>query len=180
MPSNKPRLHVGLYAHGNTDPCEEDTYHWALLVTPKLENERTDPAGKRYHVTNTEPISGHNIPPWQYKIIPLRSVQTSSLLVRITVAKVVDLAKLEKTLSRVPVAGYRGFTCRTWVADAVTTLDQDGSLGTKCTGSWNAIQDFATCYVKGKKGDGRWRTQGKWNPALPATFSLIEDKEIFP
>ena len=74
MPSIKPRLHVGLYARGNTDPCGEDTYHWALLVTPKSEKESTNPAVKRYHVTNTEPAPGHNIPPWQYKIVPLRSV----------------------------------------------------------------------------------------------------------
>lgn len=180
MPSNKPRLHVVLYARGNADPCGEDTYHWALLVTPKSENESTDPAGKRYHVTNTEPVPGHNIPFWQYKIIPLRGVQTSSLLVRITVAKVEDLAQLERTLSQVPVAQYQGFTCRTWVADAVAALDQSGSLGTKRTGNWNTIQDFATHYVREKKGVGRWRTQGKWNLALPATFSLIEDKEVFP
>ena len=78
------------------------------------------------------------------------------------------------------MAQYQGFTCRTWVADAVTTLDQGDSLGTKCTGSWNAIQDFATRYVRGKKDVGRWRTQGTWNLAVPATFGLIEDKEIFP
>lgn len=121
-----------------------------------------------------------SIPPWQYKVVPLRGVQTSSLLVRITVAKVEDLAQLERTLSQVPVAQYQGFTCRTWVADAVAALDQSGSLGTKRTDNWNTIQDFATRYVKRKKDAGRWRTQGKWNLALPATFSLVEDKEIFP
>lgn len=180
MPSNKPRLQVGLYARGNTDPCGESTYHWALLVTPKSENENTNPAGKRFHVTNTEPVPGHNTPPWQYKIIPLRSVQTSSLLVRITVAKVENLAQLERTLSQVPVAQYQGFTCRTWVADAIAALDQSSSLGTKRTSDWNFIQDFATRYVREKMDIGRWRVQGKWNSRLPATFSLIEDKEIYP
>ena len=180
MPSDKPRLHVGLYVRGNTDPPGEDTYHWALLVTPKSEDDKTDPAGKRYHVTNTHPVEGHRIPPWQYQVFELRSVQTINLLVRITVAKVEDLAKLERTLSRVPVAQYQGFTCRTWVADAVSALNRDGSLGTKCTDSWDKIQDVAKRYVKSKKDVGRWKGDGNWNWRLPATFSLIEDKEIFP
>ena len=182
MPSNKPRLQVGLYARGNADPCGEDTYHWALLVTPKSEQENTQPAGTRYHVTNTEIVPGHNIPPWQYKIVPLRNVQTSSLLIRITVAKVTDLARLEQTLAQVPVAQYQGFTCRTWVADAITALDHQSSrsLGTRQTGDWNAIQDFATRYVRQKRDVGRWRVQGQWNLNLPATYSLLDGKEIFP
>ena len=180
MPSNKLRLHVGLYARGNNDPSGEATYHWALLVTPKSENEKTDPAGTRHHVTNTIPVHGHSIPPWQYQVVPLRNVQTISLLVRITVAKVENLTKLERTLSQLPVDQYKGFTCRTWVADAVNALDKDGSLGTKRTGDWNAIQDLGTRYVKQKKDVGRWRTEGNWNKSLPATFSLIEDKETFP
>ena len=149
------------------------------MITPKAENESTNPAGKRYHVTNTEPVPGHSVPPWQYKIVPLKGVQTANLLVRITIAKIENLAGLERTLRRVPVAQYRGFTCRAWVADAVKDLDQDASLGTKCTDNGNAIQDFATRYVRRKRDAGRWRTQGEWNMALPATFSLIEDKEIF-
>jgi len=91
MPSNKPRLHIFLYVRGNNNPCREDTYYWALLVIPKSENEGTDPAQKRYHITNTEPVLGHRLPPWHFNIIPLRGVHTSRLLVRITVAKVENL-----------------------------------------------------------------------------------------
>lgn len=130
-------------------------------------------------MANTEPVQGQTLPPWQYKIVPFRGVQISSLLVRITVAKIKDLASLEKTLSQVPLAQYQGFTCRTWVAGAIIALDQDGSLVTKRTGDWNAIQDFATRYVKETEDVGRWSIQGKRNPAQTATCSLIENTEIF-
>ncbi len=49
----------------------------------------------------------------------------------------------------------------------------------KSTGSWNAIQDLATRYVKEKKDIGRWRTQGNGiRLCLRRLGSLIEDREI--
>jgi len=131
MPSRNLRLHIVLYVRGNKNPYGEDNYYWALLVIPKSENEGTDPAQKRYHVTNTEPVLGHRLPPWhsnmipvscKYKpkystlsvcaflvdlccklhpTIPLKGVRTSRLLVRITVAKVENPAHVERTPSRV-------------------------------------------------------------------------------
>ena len=59
-------------------------------------------------------------------------------------------------------------------------MDQDGSLGTKCTGSWDKFQDVAKRYVKSKKDAGRWKGDGNWSWALPATFNLIEDKDPEP
>ena len=181
MPSNKDRLHVALYVRGGGhDARSEDKYHWALLVTPKKESAKTSPAGMRHHVINTQPVDGYATPPWQYKTVQLSVPQTGNLLVRITIGKVENRAQLESTLSQLPVDQYPGFTCRTWVADAVAALHQDGSLGTKQTANWTAIQDFAVQYVRDKRDNGRWREQGAWNPGLPATFNLLENKETFP
>ncbi|KAJ5189668.1 hypothetical protein N7491_008287 [Penicillium cf. griseofulvum] len=58
MPPNKDRLYVALYARGGnpTMPGKEDTYHWALIVGPKVEEE--DSMGFRYHAKERRETDG--------------------------------------------------------------------------------------------------------------------------
>ena len=178
MPSNKPRLHVALYERGIPDPCGDPSYHWALIVGPKKETEKTTPAGKRYHAINTK--LPNDTAPWRYEVVNLRRPVTSLLLVRITIAKVVDQVRLERTLQDIPVAQRPGFTCRTWVSAAIAALAKDGGLGTSTTMNWDTIQRRGFEYVAEKKAAGRWKNAGKWKIGMPSTYSMIEGKEMVP
>lgn len=54
MPAaNKDRLYVALHARGGNDPA---TYHWAIIVGPKLEEEGGK--GRRYHVKQRPDAAG--------------------------------------------------------------------------------------------------------------------------
>ncbi|KAH1664153.1 hypothetical protein KXV52_008126 [Aspergillus fumigatus] len=86
MPSNKDRLYVALYAHGGnpTMPGKEDTYHWALIVGPKVEAE--DGIGVRYHAKERPKLGGGS--EWFFEERECPLAPTSMLLVRIMVGKV--------------------------------------------------------------------------------------------
>ncbi|RDW79841.1 hypothetical protein BP6252_04479 [Coleophoma cylindrospora] len=53
MPSNKDRLYIALYTRGGSTkmPGKEETYHWALIVWPKIEMDKSGAMaeGTRYH-----------------------------------------------------------------------------------------------------------------------------------
>ncbi|KAH3404497.1 hypothetical protein KXV40_003104 [Aspergillus fumigatus] len=85
MPSNKDRLYVALYAHGGnpTMPGKEDTYHWALIVGPKVEAE--DGIGVRYHAKERPKLGGGS--EWFFEERECPLAPTSMLLVRIMVGK---------------------------------------------------------------------------------------------
>lgn len=110
-------------------------YHWALLVGPKKESGPV--AGQRYHVKN-QPIA----PRWYYDAHPTQDVRvTAQLLARVTIAKIVDEARLINILENVPVDppdwdGKKNdrepkWTCRIWVIAALKAIRADGgAVGT--------------------------------------------------
>ncbi|KAH3258052.1 hypothetical protein KXW31_002459 [Aspergillus fumigatus] len=81
MPSNKDRLYVALYARGGnpTMPGKEDTYHWALIVGPKVEAE--DGIGVRYHAKERPKLGEGS--EWFFEERECPLAPTSMLLVRI-------------------------------------------------------------------------------------------------
>lgn len=173
---NKKRLHVALHARGGTDQNREPTYHWSLVVCPKKENPRSAHAGTRYHVTNSL-ITPLGEDPWRFEAMELKSPVDALLLVRITIAKITWQSQLGRTLSQVPVDKYAGFNCRSWVRDAIAALGKDGNLGTSFL-DWEMIEKKALEYVVQKREAGRGKDVWKWDVGLPATYSLIDGKEI--
>jgi hypothetical protein len=121
-------------------------FHWALLIGPKKETGGA--AGKRYHIKD-QPI----VPKWYYDVHDVRDVRvTAALLVRVTVAKIVDERRLINILDNIPVdpPDWEGksegtepkWTCRTWVIAALKAIHADGgAVGT------NALKD-----VEGPEG----------------------------
>lgn len=164
-----------MYARGVLEQDGNPTYHWALIVAPKVETEKTSPAGTRYHVKDSI-IAPTGIAPWRYESIILVRPATHLLLVRITIAKVENQAQLERTLASLPIDQSPDFTCNTWVRDAVAELARDGSLGTKMT-EWEKIESKAKEYAAAKSRVGRWKDEGDWSIRMPVTYSMIEGKE---
>ena len=126
--SDKPRLYVALYARGSSQ-SDGEPYHWALIVGPK--EELQDSRGRRHHVRNTIDQAGNSY--WYYQQVEIPVQPTSTLLVRIAIAKVTDQAQLERTLENMTlVQNDPNWNCRIWVGDALAALEGDGrSLGTK-------------------------------------------------
>lgn len=110
-------------------------YHWALLVGPKKESGPVD--GQRYHVKN-QPVA----PRWYYDAHNTQDVRvTGQLLARVTIAKIVDEARLISILKSVPVdpPDWEGkkngrepkWTCRIWIIAALKAIRADGgAVGT--------------------------------------------------
>ncbi|UNI24191.1 hypothetical protein JDV02_009958 [Purpureocillium takamizusanense] len=98
--SNKKRLYVALYPSGVVGN-EERRYHWALILSPKIEEKDGHPAeGTRFHVKNP-PGSG-----WIYEEQPLPDARSSAnLLVRVLIAKVENEGRLRTLIRSTTLTG---------------------------------------------------------------------------
>ncbi|KAL8285895.1 hypothetical protein RB597_002803 [Gaeumannomyces tritici] len=172
MVSNKKRLYIALYPSGVVNN-EERRYHWGFLVGPKDEGSEEVP-GARYHVRNM-PVRG-----WIYEERQLDNVRsTASLLTRIVIAKITDEQRLVEILRNNPVVQHDpNWRCRTWVAQALRAIEQDG----KCVGSavldWETIEATAREYTATKAGEGRFDTGDMLMPK--PTWDMLENREVVP
>ena len=70
---------------------------------------------------------------WQYEEVQLQNVQnTTSLLIRIMIGKIENLARLITILRSIPVIqNDPSWRCRTWCANALAAIAADGkAVGT--------------------------------------------------
>jgi hypothetical protein len=95
--------------------------------------------GTRYHVKN-HPISG-----WVYEEVPLTNVRsTVNLLVRVLIAKIKDEDRLVEILRGTPVMqDDPDWRCRTWLADALQRIQQDGKAMGTAKLDWARIETVA-------------------------------------
>ncbi|KAM0112865.1 hypothetical protein ACP6JB_001364 [Aspergillus fumigatus] len=158
MPSNKDRLYVALYAHGGnpTMPGKEDTYHWALIVGPKVEAE--DGIGVRYHAKERPKLGGGS--EWFFEERD-------------------DGNRLVEILRNTPIRqGQPGWNCVFWVKEALETLKVNPkALGTSIV-EWEKVRSAAMDYCQRKKDQHRFDGQGNFNMRKVPTYDLIERKEI--
>lgn len=171
MPSNKLRLYIALYPSGVVNN-EERKYHWGFLVGPKLE---TNPpvAGTRYHVRNRA-MTG-----WEYEAVPLRNVaNTTTLLARILVAKIIDKARLVGIFETTPVVqNDPNWRCRTWIAEVLRRIADDGkTVGTGVL-DWTRIESAARQYVANKTASGRYAHASRLLGPKP-TWDMITGTEL--
>ncbi|KAK2594673.1 hypothetical protein QQS21_007649 [Conoideocrella luteorostrata] len=181
MPFKRSRLYVGLYVRGGSPkmPGKEDTYHWALLTGPQ-----TDPKlGCRhvmYHVKERlvvegEPRVARRV--WEYTT---EFDRTPMLLVRIAIAKVSNIHRLERALQKVPLCPDKeGWNCVEWVREAIQLASRErGALGPTIT-DWSAIRDKTMWYVDQKKAAHRYDGLGlRADLARTATWDMLVDREL--
>ncbi|KAF2814338.1 uncharacterized protein BDZ99DRAFT_410806, partial [Mytilinidion resinicola] len=187
MPSNKPRLHLALYAR----PKHPGSYHYALFISPKGSRTHPPTTAIKHHVKNTLlNISGELTQPWRYERVDISDVYFEQrLLARIIIGKLTaPVEVVEKVIAAVPVyqvgeeypdpgelnAGV--FSCRTWVRDVLV------ELGTKAVvvglTDWEGVQRAAVEYVERKKGEGRWSGEGKGEAGTVPLLDLLEGREV--
>ena len=157
MPSNKLRVYVALYHRDSRAP--PDSYHWALLVSPKSDDSLS--TTMQYHVKNTvQPgIQGQ---PWVFEASMLSDSSTRfRLLVRILVGKIKKPESLASSLRSVPIVqNDPGWTCISWVRDALSRLDTDGILTSGKIAAWDEVERQCRHYVAEKHAQGRWKASG--------------------
>lgn len=87
------------------------------------------------------------------------------LLVRIQLASVTDVGRLEEVLGSVSVRqGLEGWNCVSWVREALEALEQNervGGEGKRCLGGQSCLDmdvlaGLAQGYADDKKKGGRW------------------------
>nr|POE56791.1 hypothetical protein CFP56_33763 [Quercus suber] len=179
MPSDKDRIYVALYARGGEArmPGLEDKYHWALIVGPKVENERSQ--GTRYHAKEgVAIIDGESRSVWTFERRSASMAPTAMILVRVMIGKVADNLRLESVLESTPVRqGHPTWNCVGWVKEAIEVLERDRRvLGTAVT-SWEPIRDTAMRYVEKKKAQHRFDGQGNFDSSKVPTWDMLEDRE---
>ncbi|OAQ68692.1 hypothetical protein VFPPC_13719 [Pochonia chlamydosporia 170] len=107
----------------------------------------------RYHVKNLINKG------WVYEEREVRDVQnTTTLLARITIAKIVDEQRLVDIIRTAPVIrGDANWRCRTWVAEVLSRLAEDGAaVGSAAELNWEKIESVAREYVGRKTVEGRY------------------------
>jgi hypothetical protein len=111
----------------------------------------------------------------------LQNVQnTNTLLVRVMIGKVEDLARLITILRSIPVIqNDPGWRCRTWCANALAAIAADGkAVGTSVL-DWLRVEQAARWYAGQKTAEGRFATLALLLRPKP-TWDLLENKEIMP
>ncbi|OQE85797.1 hypothetical protein PENNAL_c0023G00891 [Penicillium nalgiovense] len=158
MPSNKDRIYVALHARGGkpTMSGKEDTYHWSLIVGPKVETENS--TGFCYHANESPKLGGGS--EWHFEELECSLTATSMLLVRIMVGK-----------------GRPGWNCVAWVKEALETLQADNkALGTSML-EWSIVRNVAIAYCQRKKDQHRFDGQGNFDMRKAPTYDLLQQKE---
>ena len=170
---DKPRLYIALTPRCSTfshTGANCDSYHWNLLVGPKSPSR--DTAGTRHHV---EHASG---PDHRYLYVADDAQyfpSPQSIIVRITVAKIVDTTRLEAVLRHVPVhQDDTSWNCLSWIRDAFLRVLEDEQRCVKGyveAKDWKGIERRTREYAR-KKRDER-RPAGESIP----TWNFWENRE---
>lgn len=118
---------------------------------------------------------------WSYQELDIPLTAINMLLVRITVAKILE--RVREILQSVPLRpDEKGWNCVGWVKEALEMLGEDDkALGTRAI-LWETVRDTAPSYCDGKKEAHRF--DGKAQPPVDTTwaptFSLTSGKEVIP
>ncbi|EFY90662.1 hypothetical protein MAC_03242 [Metarhizium acridum CQMa 102] len=168
-----------VFTHGDLNPCNiivrgdqvVGIIDWEFSVGPKVEDQDSV-QGMRYHVKN--PISQG----WVYEEAELRDVRsTNNLLVRILVAKVLDEARLANIFRAVPIVqNDTNWRCRTWIANAVAAVKQDGRAVGRAVLDWGEIERVARRFAGEKTAAGRFRDVKLALKPKP-TWDMLQNRE---
>ncbi|KAI2638455.1 hypothetical protein GGS21DRAFT_488539 [Xylaria nigripes] len=184
MSSGKGSLYVALYARGGapTMPGLEDTYHWALLVEPEIESDKSQ--GHRFHVKELITLRGNPPVPhiiWRYEKLAISMAPTSMLLVRIMIGKVRSMSRLHSILEHTPVRpDIPRWNCVQWVREALLSAIQDGKALRVSVSDWESVRDLAMWYVETKKAAHRFDGISQHNLGHVATWDMLHGIELAP
>ncbi|KAF2844340.1 hypothetical protein T440DRAFT_525650 [Plenodomus tracheiphilus IPT5] len=179
MPPNKERLYIVLYASCWTPSMlgKEDSYHWALLVGPKVEVEN----GRCMRYDVKERIIGPNASKWLFEEAETTSSANAIPLVRVMIAKIEKKDRFRSIVRNTLIReGVEGWNCVMWVQEALQNLKADGkALGTGVT-EWTKVRNATMEYCQRKNEEHRFDAQGTYDILKAPMYDLVERKERIP
>ncbi|KAJ4007793.1 hypothetical protein NW766_009598 [Fusarium irregulare] len=153
-------------------------YHWALLVGPKAEDDET--RGKRFHAK--ERIYSGTQSVWEFSEQETGTSSTLMILVRIQVAKVVNMGNLVTILRSVPVKSAEpGWNCIEWVREALSAVQSGGKAVGSSVLEWATVRQTAMWYVEHKSMQHRFDGQaapGQFDTRRVPTYDILQGKEL--
>ena len=189
--NNKLRLHLALYGHGRSATTDHlnntcmytnrlessdllisstlTRYHWALIIGPKEENEKSQ--GTQLHVQDHMQTGGTS--QWSFEERDITITATNMLLIHVTIAKILDLDWTLNIIHAVPPRPESdGWTCWSWVREAMASLDVDGEAFGMQVMDWNTVSKKAVLYCEEKTAADRFHSEGSSNTKYPPTWDL--------
>lgn len=132
----------------------------------------------RYHAKDRTSAIGAKV--WRFESVETSIQATSTILIYITVAKILEPKKLEVILKAVPVVqNDPTWDCITWVKNALEELHKSGCLGTRQS-EWEVVKQVAMDYVTRKVTEHRFDGQVLVDKVKVPTYDLMDRKEIVP
>lgn len=118
---------------------------------------------------------------WQYEAIETSmAIPSSGVLVRIIIAEVKDADRLKHVFEAVPYPRLRsdGWTCVSWVQEALQKSIEDGSCLGRSLSEWDQIRSKALWYVTKKKAEHRFDGLADFDQCTIATYDALNAQEI--
>ena len=181
MSSESQLLHIALYSRGSVKDSEGNpAYHWAFNLSSSKNDLPSIQNSIKHDATNaTIPETGES--PWRTRTVAVKEDVGQLLLSRITIVELKDYKAFIDAIGTVPVPqDDPRFNCGTWVRDATKVAGAQGCFRGERRVDWSIIGEKVASYMAEKRATGRWESDEGWDARVPATWSLIEDKEVMP
>lgn len=135
--------------------------------------------GLRLHAKDTL-VGSHNHL-WVFQDLESSMQATGQLLIRVLVGNIKDRGNVFTALRNVPVVqNDPNWNCVIWVKEVLAALQRDGkTMGTSKL-DWQEARNTAMRYCQSKKDGHRFDGKVKVDMLKPATFDILENREIIP
>ena len=154
-------------------------YHWALVMGPKNESNRrgSSRTGIRLHAKDPPSLDGRTR--WIYEETDISLLAETMILVRIMIGKVKS-RKLVLSITRdLPlVQDDPEWNCVIWVKDALNALQVEKRAMGDSILDWETVRSETINYVETKKAQRRFVDGSGFDATRPATWDLLQRKEI--
>ncbi|KAK1988415.1 hypothetical protein LZ30DRAFT_20775 [Colletotrichum cereale] len=106
---------------------------------------------------------------------------TSMLLIRVVIAKIKDMRRLQSIFENRPLRPeVEGWNCVGWVKEGLEAVLRDGNaLGTSVV-DWKSVRDIAMWYVEKKKAEHRFAGASHYDHSKAPTWDMLCGKELSP
>ena len=150
------------------------SYHWAIIVGPKVEHEQD--FGMRYHAQQQMTTVGEK---WELGERRITLMPSRMILVRILIGKVEDKERLVNIIRNTPIRhDQAGWNCVSWVSEVLQRLKADAkAMGTSIL-EWQQVRDQAMIYCQKKRDEHRFDGKGTYDSSKVPTYDLLERKEM--
>jgi hypothetical protein len=176
MSRNKPRLYLALYAR----PKFPGTYHYALLVSPKIESLNPEERDStKYHCKNIlQAAHGVVSTPWTVEREHVNANADFRILVRVLLGKVPSTTAFDMYIDDVHWAPDQpGFSCVEWVRLALDQLRRSGIANVP---HWEKVERTALQFVELKKKEGRFEVGWHGDASKVPTYDMLLKEETVP